>query len=104
MALDQLGQEHPDPVEPESPPEDRDEKGTAGDLPSLVHARWGAIHSRRAPTPCGGGVSLDALQDRPVLDEDAAALVGSPHAVDVVGILGEPVAVLLVRRETREVD
>jgi hypothetical protein len=43
-------------------------------------------------------------QDRAVLDEDAAALLGAPHALDVVVVFGEPLAILLVRRETFEVD
>src|SRR4029077_17405978 len=47
---------------------------------------------------------LDALEHRAVLDEDAAALVGAPHALDVVVVLGETLAVLLVGGETREVD
>src|SRR5260370_38471583 len=56
----------------------------------------------------GGGRSstrwLDALEERAVLDEYAAALVGLPHAVDVVVVLGETLAVLLVCREGGEVD
>src|SRR6185295_5779450 len=49
-------------------------------------------------------ILLDALEERAVLDEDAAALLGAPHAVDVVVVLRETLAVLLVRREAREVD
>ena len=46
----------------------------------------------------------DALEDRAILDEDAAALLRAADGLDVVGIPGQALPVLLVRREAREVD
>src|SRR5258705_3477964 len=66
----------------------------AGMLHMSQRSRGGRSSTRR----------LDALEHRAVLDEDAAALVGAPHALDVVVVLGEPLAVLLVGSEAREVD
>src|SRR6266508_6828757 len=47
---------------------------------------------------------LDPLEHRAVLDEDAAAFVGTPHALAVVVVHAETLAILLVGGETREVD
>src|SRR4029453_4261945 len=61
----------------------------AGMLHMSQRSRGGRSSTRR----------LDALEYRAVLDEDAAALVGAPHALDVVMVLGETLAVLLVGGE-----
>src|SRR4029453_15179955 len=58
----------------------------AGMLHTSQRSRGGRLSPHR----------LDALDHRAVLDEDAAALVGAPHALDVVVVLGETSAVLLV--------
>src|SRR5215510_15329345 len=47
-------------------------------------------------TRFGSGTgSLHALQEGAILHENAAALLGATHALDVVAVLGEPLAVLL---------